>query len=632
MTHRAANHRQAPSVADFDRALLRIFHDNAQEYAAFRVDRRGRIVKWNAAARRLFGYAASQIVGRPLNLLYPRGGNSNRFRDCLRGNARGARCEGWWIRKNRSQFWGECVCTAVKDDADVIAGFAVVIRDLTASTQADEDRRVLASIVENSEDAIIGKDLNGIILKWNLGAQRLFGYRASEMIGKSMKVLMPPDRFAKERAILNRLRHGDRIQHYETVRLRKDGQLIDVSMSVSPIRGPDGRIIGASKIMRDITERKRSEALHRQDEQILRGILDTASDAIIAIDERGIIQSVNVATERLFGYPSAELLGVNVNLLMPEPFHGEHDGYIRAYCRTGQAKIIGIGREVTGLRRNGTTFPMHLAVSEVKLRDRRIFTGIVHDLTERRRLERQIMETAANEQRRIGQDLHDGLCQDLVGIAFSIDAVVRTLPADSEQKQLSKLASAVREAAGQARRLAHGLNPVDLKAGGLAVALENLAAKVSDSFHVHCAFRWDHLAQTRNDATATHLYRIAQEAVGNAIRHGKANEVQISFIEKHGSVVLIVADNGKGMTESISDTVKKGLVLSGPKNAPPAGMGLQTMHYRARVMGGTFSVAPRRGGGTTVICQVGREQSFHDGKIPERPSEKIRPGKRRPSR
>ena len=267
---------------------------------------------------------------------------------------------------------------------------------------------------------------------------------------------------------------------------------------------------------------------------------------MITIDELGTIESLNPAAERLFGYGSSELLETNINDLMPEPFHSEHDRYLRNYLRTGNAKIIGIGREVTGLRKDRTTFPMNLSVSEVRVGGRRLFTGIVHDLSGRRELERQILEAAANEQRRIGQDLHDSLCQDLVGIAFAIDHAQRALSRRAAGKSLAKLSNAVRAAAGQARDLARGLNPVDLKSG-LWSALDSLAVKVSQSFGVHCAFRWDRVARVRDETTATHLYRIAQEAVGNAVRHGKAQRIEITLASRGGTLVLAVADNGIGV-------------------------------------------------------------------------------------
>lgn len=499
---------------------------------------------------------------------------------------------------------------------------------------ADEagDSAALASIIANSDDAIISKSLDGTILSWNNAAERLFGFRQKEMLGRPITKIIPADRLAEEHLIIKRLRRGERIDHYETVRTRKDRRTIDVSISISPIRDAENRIIGACKIARDITERRHTEEALRRSEQVMRSILDTAADVIITIDQRGIIRSANAATRRLFGYAAEELVGSNVNRLMPEPFRGEHDGYLRDYCRTGRAKIIGIGREVIGQRKDGTTFPMHLSVSEVRLRDQRLFAGIVHDLTERRRLERQIMEAAANEQRRIGQDLHDGLCQDLVGIAFGIDAVGRKLRTEADAAALSKLATSVREAAGQARRLAHGLNPVDLKAGGLSAALESLARKVSDSFGVSCAFHWDHIAKVREDAMATHLYRIAQEAVGNAIRHGKATSIEVGLCERGAALILSIKDNGKGIPVDVAARVKQGLVPVGGDKPPPTGMGLQTMHYRARVIGGAFSVVPRRGGGAVITCTLRRDQLVRPGRKSEKASGNLPRAKRAQSR
>lgn len=155
---------------------------------------------------------------------------------------------------------------------------AVIQFDERAGTVEDQ-ARWLAAIVESSDDAIIGKNLDGIIMSWNTGAERIFGYLAEEVIGKSITILIPSDRYNEEPAILERLRRGERIDHYETVRQRKNGSLIDISLTVSPVRGTDGRIIGASKIARDITERKQSEAqiaiLAREAEHRAKNILAT---------------------------------------------------------------------------------------------------------------------------------------------------------------------------------------------------------------------------------------------------------------------------------------------------------------------------------------------------------------------
>jgi two-component system sensor kinase FixL len=365
---------------------------------------------------------------------------------------------------------------------------------------------------------------------------------------------------------------------------------------------------------------KDDEAL-LQSEARTRAIVNTAVDAIITIDESGIIDSINPASEKLFGYRASELVGRNVKVLMPEPYRREHDGYLRNYLQTGMARIIGIGREVTGMRKDGTLFPLSLAVSEMHFADRRMFTGIIHDLTSRRQLERQILEATASEQRRIGQDLHDGLCQELVSLSLGLEIVARKLDLKGleEARALQKLGDALLSITDQARRLAHGLNPVDLDAGGLPAALEQLAGRIADSTHVSCEFHWDGRAGARNGTVATHLYRIAQEAVSNAIKHAKPSRIDLGLTETGGNLTLKIEDDGSGLPDVTSLSGRKAAAARAmpphPDKPLMTGIGLQTMNYRARLIGGTFSVSPRargrasRSGGTVVTCSLRHEES-----------------------
>ena len=180
------------------------------------------------------------------------------------------------------------------------------------------------------------------------------------------------------------------------------------------------------------------------------------------------------------------MIGKNVRVLMPEPYHEEHDGYLHAYHQTGRRRIIGIGREVTGRRKDGSTFPLDLAVSEVKLEGRTIFTGIVRDISERRRLELEVLRIADEERRRIGQDLHDGLGQQLTGIGLLARGLARQLevagsPAAEDAREIMQF---IKEADEYARGLARGLVPVELEANGLAAALARLASNAERLFSV----------------------------------------------------------------------------------------------------------------------------------------------------
>jgi PAS domain S-box-containing protein len=354
-----------------------------------------------------------------------------------------------------------------------------------------------------------------------------------------------------------------------------------------------------ARAVRYAVERQRAEDALRDGLARLAAVVNTAVDAIITIDDRGTIDSVNPAAERMFGYAAGELLGRNVSLLMPEPYASEHDGYVSRYLATGKARIIGIGREVVGLRKDGTTFPLDLSVSEFRVGGRRMFTGILHDITNRRRLEREILEASANEQRRVGHELHDGLCQQLTGAAFSAEILAKKLRSKAPEAvpAVNKLAEEIDQAITQARTLARGLNPVEVHADSLPSALEDLARKVTSTFGIACRFHGpaDGDAVIADNVAATHLYRIAQEAVSNAVRHGKASRVELRLRAGEDGVSLWIVDDGVGLPQDAGGAGQR---------MKPEGIGLQTMAYRARMIGGALDVRPGAGRGVVVTCLV----------------------------
>ena len=259
----------------------------------------------------------------------------------------------------------------------------------------DEAARILAAVIESSDDAIVVTDLDGIILTWNGGASRLYGYDASEMRGRPISILVPDSHRGEFFAMVARLRAGEGVKDLETVRRTKHNGLVNVSITLSPIVNADGLVVGATKVARDISARKLGELTQRSSEIRWRSVVESAVNGIIVIDERGRIESFNPAAERLFGYREAEVLGHDVKMLMPSPYHEEHDGYLSRYVETHVKKIIGIGREVTGLRRDGSTFPLHLSVGETAVAGERRFTGILHDLSDRVRLEERLRASEA---------------------------------------------------------------------------------------------------------------------------------------------------------------------------------------------------------------------------------------------
>ena len=348
-------------------------------------------------------------------------------------------------------------------------------------------------------------------------------------------------------------------------------------------------VAGMKPKQKSTAAKKSSQAAVRDGEERLRAILETAVEGIITINERGIIESFNRASENIFGYTAAEVIGENVNVLMATPHREQHDGYLENYKQTGHAKIIGIGRETFARKKDGTLFPMDLSVSEVKLSDRRIFTGFIRDITERKRLEKENLEISEREQRRIGQDLHDGLCQHLAGIEMLSQVLAKKLApsAKSASARATDIAAAVREAISQTRLLARGLSPVTLESEGLMSALTELALNTEKMFRVRCDFICGEIVKFDDHAAATHLFRIAQEAVSNAIKHGRAKKLSIQLDEGPEHVCLSVTDNGGGFPEKFSQG---------------KGMGLRIMQSRIGMVGGTLMIENSRGGGVCVTC------------------------------
>jgi PAS domain S-box-containing protein len=250
-----------------------------------------------------------------------------------------------------------------------------------ALREAEEKLRLMVESVKDF--AIFTIDPTGSIVSWNPGAEQLFGYSEAEIMGRSFAVIFPPeDRAASipEREIASAAAVGRATD--ERWHIKKDGSRFFASGVLAPIFDEDSKLRGFTKIARDITQRKQAEE----------AIVDSAVDGIITIDEAGTVESMNLAAERMFGFPRDEVLGSNIKMLMPPPYRLEHDQYLAAYLSTGQKRIIGSGREVMGLRKNGATFPMDLAVSETRLGPRRIFTGIVRDITERKAMEQELRE------------------------------------------------------------------------------------------------------------------------------------------------------------------------------------------------------------------------------------------------
>jgi PAS domain S-box-containing protein len=397
-------------------------------------------------------------------------------------------------------------------------------KDLSAPGPAAQDRSDidleryrLAAIVDSSDDAIIGLTLDGRIETWNPGAEKLFGYSLEEVRGLPSMILVPADNSTVVESLLEQIRSGERVQNYESTRVRKDGGRVDVSLNISPIRDGAGRLVGASVIARDIAESKRARlALERAREELEQRVAERTAE----------LKQLN------------EKLSENV------------------------AKQIRINGQLQ---------------AEVKAR---------------RHLEQRVLQVSEREQRRIGQDMHDGLGQHLTGVACLSKALQRKLEAAGSSLGVGEclqLVELVDEAIQQTRDLARGLYPAELETHGLLASLTTFAATARQMYDSSCRVVYGPPLPEPDLRTSIQLYRIAQEAVSNALKHGRAKNIVISLRPQEAGFELSIEDDGAGIAE--------GAERSG-------GMGLAIMRYRAESIGAQLEVKRRQGTGTVVLCRV----------------------------
>ncbi|HWY69249.1 MAG TPA: PAS domain S-box protein [Terriglobales bacterium] len=264
---------------------------------------------------------------------------------------------------------------------NMMAGIGIQMGQVRHREQFEDARTKLAAIVESSDDAIVSKDLNGIVTSWNAAAERIFGYSGEEIIGRSITLLIPPELQDDEILILSKIRAGERIEHFQTVRLHKNGTRVDVSLTVSPIKNKQGRIIGAAKIARDITQQKKSEEAAFR----LAAIVESSDDAIVSKDLNGIIQSWNKGAERIFGYMAQEIVGKPITTIIPAELQAE-EVQIISKIRAGERVDHFQTQRVA---KNGDRVEISLTISPIKDRDGKIIGAAktARDITQQRKLE-----------------------------------------------------------------------------------------------------------------------------------------------------------------------------------------------------------------------------------------------------
>jgi PAS domain S-box-containing protein len=358
-------------------------------------DTQGRVTFLNPVAENLTGWTHTQAEGQPLETVfrivneYTHQTVENPVARVLReGIVVGLANHTALIAQDGTERPIADSGAPIRDEQGAVGGVVLIFRDVTAERRAEEVRRRLAAIVESSDDAIFSKTLEGTITSWNQGAERLYGYTAEEIVGQPVSVLVPPERADESAFIMDKIKRREATDHFETVRRRKDGRLVDVSVNISPVTDAAGQLVGASTIARDITARKRAERDLRESEERKAGILNTALDCIITIDHTGKIVEFNPAAERTFGYRKEDVLGREMaEMIVPPSLRERHYRGLAHYLATGEGPVLGRRIEMPALRADGTELLVELAIVAIRRDGPPLFTAYLRDLTESKRLE-----------------------------------------------------------------------------------------------------------------------------------------------------------------------------------------------------------------------------------------------------
>jgi PAS domain S-box-containing protein len=470
------------------------------------------------------------------------------------------------------------------------------------STNSDNAAARLASLLDSAMDAIISVDESQNIVLYNQAAERIFGWPVDEVRGKPLTMLLP-QRF--------RASHAGHVRHFgETgvtsrrmggsavvYGLRANGEEFPVDASISQVDTPEGKLF--TVILRDVTQRLRAEQEQAQLAQRLSGLLDSAMDAIITIDEGQRIVMYNRAAEKIFGWAAVQVMGRKLDMLIPERYRQGHVAHMRRFGATGvTSRRMGDGTVVYGLRANGEEFAMDASISQLDTAEGKLFTVILRDVTERVRAQEDLTAFAkqANaireqEKSRVARELHDELAQSLT--ALKMDTIwardkVAERPAEAVQK-LDEMLIMLDASVAATRRIAADLRPLLLDDLGLMPAIEGLVQNFTQRTGVPCALDADEDLELA-EPYATAVFRIVQESLANVAKHSHATKVKVSMMRTGADIVLSVSDDGVGFDRSAA--------------RKPNSLGLAGVRERAQLLRGSISVSSQPGQGTTVEARI----------------------------
>ena len=478
---------------------------------------------------------------------------------------------------------------------NLIVAIEVAVDRFQMEQRLEDSQLTYATILGSIADGVIAVDTQGRVRFMNGVAERLTGWSTREAQLQPLEAILDITDSAGDRPVVELTARV--LTSRTTCSLGPDafvtsckGIRVPVDGGMSCVVDSLGRVVGASMTLRDVASARKAESDLRTMAEQLRAVVDTAVDGVLMFDATGTVLMANPACERLFGYSPGELTGRNLETMIPSSRLAAYGSPLPIDHAEGPRPPIVTPRTTICRRRDRTTFPAEISVGEAHTPARPLFVGVIHDVSERRALEAAFLDAVGREQRRFATDLHDGLGQELTGLSLLLSSL-RSAAREAHSPytpDLDQAQSIVQQALQSCRTIARGLSPIGPAEGGLIGGLRDLVSRFKAPGIPSVEISVSEVSRLRLSPAATnHLYRIAQEALANALKHAHANGIKVTLDVERERVRLEIRDDGEGVKIVGAD-------------AP--GLGLRTMQYRASLMGARFEIAPLQPKGTRVIC------------------------------
>ena len=507
-----------------------------------------------------------------------------------------------YFRRDGSLVWGSLSISLLKSHSSPLV--LAMVEDITAKKRAEEARFKHAAIVESSEDAIGSATVDGVIESWNRGAERIFGYTEREAVGKSVSILVPPELADEEIKILQTLKAGGRINQFETIRVTKTGERINVSLSISPIQDSSGKIVGFSGVSRDITERKRAEkallevnrtleaqaTILQSREELLKIFVKNVPVGVAMLDRDMRYVQVSDRFCEDYSVDSSLVLGRSHYEVFPDIPYRWKEAHRRALGgETLRADEDRWDRESGAVWVRWEVRPWRSADGSIG--------GILilaEDITRRKHMEealsslsRKLIESQEQERARIGRELHDNISQRLAMLAIGLEQLQNNpLEVARHVQGLQKETMAI---SSEVQGLSHELHASKLEYLGVVSGMKSWCRELSERQEMEIDFRCD-VSSALPFEVGLSLFRVLQEALHNVIKHSGVKHVEVQLVEQSNEVLLTVRDSGTGFD------------VEGAKRG--SGIGLTSMQERVRLVNGAISFESKPMGGTTIRVRV----------------------------